>query len=59
MKILIKSLAWVEFYSIGEPIGLRYRYTRPIEKDIYEVIDKRLFMLAVVKYGIVFEEVKF
>jgi hypothetical protein len=55
MKILIKNLAWVDFYSGGEPIGVEYRY----EKDIYEVTDKQLFMLAVIKYGIEFKEVKY
>jgi hypothetical protein len=43
------------FYS---NVGLSYAESgRIIATYIYEVINKQLFMLAVLKYGIVFEEV--
>jgi len=42
-------------YTDDAEIGLHYI---SLSKTHYDVIDKQLFMLAVIKYGIKFEEIK-
>jgi hypothetical protein len=40
-------------------IGIAYYYDNPRFIPIYRVIDKHLFMLSVIEYGLVFEEIKY
>ena len=56
MFVTITYLDWGSFDDIGVwKAGLEVRTQRMF---LYEVIDKHLFFLAVIKYGIEFEEIK-
>ena len=41
-----------------ESLGIKFLQTKPAYRNIYAVIDKHLFMLAVLKHGLEFKEVK-
>jgi len=41
-----------------ESLGIKFLETKHTYRNIYGVIDKRLFMLAVLKHGLEFKEVK-
>ncbi len=55
MFVTITYLDWGSFDDIGVwKAGLEVRTERMF---LYEVIDKQLFMLSVIKYGISYEEI--
>jgi hypothetical protein len=39
-------------------IGVMYLYTKMDRDHVYEVTDKQLFMLSVIKYGLEFKEIR-
>ena len=58
IKVEFKTDAGFDGCSIGiareRELGIVYRHTSPMCRQYYEVINKKLFFLAVIKYGISF-----
>ena len=54
MNIVFLNGKWMESVNFTSyEIGVRHKL-----KNIYSVVDKPLFMLSVIKYGIQFEEIE-
>jgi hypothetical protein len=52
------------FFGMGisipeESLGIKYLETRPVFRNIYKIVNKHIFMLAVLKHGLEFKEVKY
>jgi hypothetical protein len=53
MNIILLHGEWMESVNFTSfEIGIRHKV-----KNVYKVVDKPLFMLSVIKYGIMFMEV--
>ena len=61
MKIEIYGNGWGTYNTIDsnmQDIGLKYSIAKRMAGTNFEVIDKNLFFLSVIKYGITFNEAK-
>jgi len=59
MKIRFLNMDWFNPSITKKELGLKLDITETkFGRIVYEVIDERLFFLAIIKYGIEFTEVK-